>query len=262
MKNKLSVCIVAYDNYKDIETAIKTMEDYTSSKLNKKIYIVDNGVQVSDKDEIEKFNKFIGNYKDIQYINLGDNLGFGKANNRVLDLINSEYHAIVNPDIVFCEDSFSKILNWMDQNQDVGMAIPRLIDVDGKLQNVYRRELTVFDMFNRMILKEFFKKRALKHVMIDKDYSKPFEVPFGQGSFLVIRSELFKKLNGFDDGYFMYCEDADLSKRVNEVSKLMYYPETEVIHKWEKGSHRDMKLFIYHLKSMIYYFKKWGVKFF
>lgn len=262
MENNLSVCIVAYDNYEDIESAIKTIEDFTSRKLNKKIYIVDNGVQVSDENKIEKFKNFIKNYNDVEYINLGDNLGFGKANNSVLGLINSKYHAIVNPDILLCEDSFSKILKWMDQNSDIGMAIPKLIDEDGKRQNVYRRELTVFDMFNRMILKEFFRNRAKKHVMSDMDYSIPFKVPFGQGSFLVIRTQLFKQLNGFDDRFFMYCEDADLCKRVNDVSKLMYYPGTKVVHKWEKGSHKDMTLFKYHLKSMIYYFEKWGVKFF
>lgn len=260
MKNKLSVCIVAYDNYKDIETAIRTMEEYTSSKLNHKIYIVDNGSKVSEKSEIVQFKDFIKYYKNIEYIDLGDNLGFGVANNKVLNNIDSEYHAIVNPDIIFCEDSFSKIVKWMDQNSDIGMAIPQLISEDGNLQNVYRRELTIFDMFNRMFLNEFFKKRAGKHVMNDMDYSKSFEVPFGQGSFLIIRSQLFKELNGFDESYFMYCEDADLCKRVNEVSKLVYYPRTKVIHKWEKGSHKNKKLFLYHIKSMIYYFKKWGFK--
>lgn len=262
MENKLSVCFVAYNNYKDIEKAIKTMEDHTSLKLNKKIYIVDNGVQVSKQSEIDKFKCFIENYEDIDYIDLGENQGFGKANNSVLKIIKSEYHAIVNPDIIFCEDSFSKIVKWMDQNPDIGMVIPQLLSEDGKLQNVYRRELTAFDMFNRMILKELFIKRGRKHTMNDMDYSKPFQVPFGQGSFLVIRSQLFKDLKGFDDRYFMYCEDADLCKRVNEVSKLMYYPGTKVIHKWEKGSHKNKKLLIYHIKSMIFYFNKWGFKLF
>lgn len=58
----------------------------------------------------------------------------------------------------------------------------------------------------------------------------------------------------------MYVEDADLCKRINQVSKLMYFPGTSVIHKWEKGSHKNIKLFSYHLQSLIYYFKKWGIK--
>ena len=60
----------------------------------------------------------------------------------------------------------------------------------------------------------------------------------------------------------MYVEDADLCKRVNQISKLMYYPDTKVIHKWEKGSHKNKTLLKYHIQSMIYYFKKCGWKVF
>ena len=93
-----------------------------------------------------------------------------------------------------------------------------------------------------------------------EDYSKPFQVPFGQGSFLVIKTELFKRINGFDERYFMYMEDADLCKRVNQVSKLMYFPGATVVHKWQRGSHKNKKLFKYHIESMRHYFKKWGYK--
>lgn len=260
MSVKLSACIVAYNNYEDIKAAIASMEKYTSPELSKRIYIVDNGVAVSKPEAVKEFKSFIEKIGDVEYIDAGGNLGFGKGHNQVLPVIDSEYHAIVNPDILFCEDAFSKIVEWMDINSDIGMCIPLLTDEEGNRQEVYRRELTVFDMFNRMFLKGAFKGRAKKHTMQDMDFTKPFEVPFGQGSFLVVRSELFKKLCGFDDRYFMYCEDADLCKRVNQVSKLMYYPGARVIHKWEKGSHGNRTLFNYHMQSMKMYFKKWGWK--
>lgn len=262
MSVKLSVCIVAYNNYKDIKNLLESMEKYTPSTLSKTIYIVDNGSRISDSNEIDDFKNFINNYSDVEYIDALENVGFGKGHNQVLNVLDSEYHAIVNPDIVFCEDTFSKIINWMDVNKEVGMAIPLIVDEKGNRQEVYRRELTVFDMFNRMFLKETFKGRAKKHTMQDMDFEKPFDVPFGQGSFLVIRTELFKNLGGFDDGYFMYCEDADLCKRVNYISKLMFYPGTKVIHKWEKGSHKNKTLLKYHINSTIYYFKKWGWRLF
>ena len=115
-------------------------------------------------------------------------------------------------------------------------------------------------MFVRFFCKGLFPGRIRKHTLQDKDYSKPFQVPFGQGSFLVVKTNLFKELNGFDDNFFMYVEDADLCKRVNQVSKLMYFPGARIIHKWEKGSHGNKILFKYHVQSMKYYFKKWGVK--
>lgn len=262
MTVKLTICIVAYNNYKDIEDALKSIYRYTPSSLTKQIYIVDNGVAISDCKDNEDFKSFINGYEDIVYIDAGENIGFGKGHNRILNIIDSEYHAIVNPDVLLCEDSFSKIVNWMDANKEIGMVIPLIVDEKDNRQEVYRRELTVFDMFNRMFLKEAFKGRAKKHTMQDMNFKKPFNVPFGQGSFLVIRTELFKKLGGFDDNYFMYCEDADLCKRVNCISKLMYFPDTKVIHKWEKGSHKNKTLLKYHLNSTKYYFKKWGWKLF
>lgn len=261
MSIKLSVCIVAYNNYEDIRNAINSMENFTSSNLSKKIYVVDNGSAVSKPWDVENFRLYVDNISDAEYIDAGENLGFGKGHNKVLDIIDSEYHAIVNPDIIFCEDVFSKVINWMDVNNDVGMTIPLITDENGNRQDVYRKELTVFDMFNRMVLKELFKKRAKKHTLQYMDFTKPFQVPFGQGSFLVIRTDLYKELRGFDDNFFMYVEDADLCKRVNKISKLMYYPDARVIHKWEKGSHKNKALLKCHIESMRYYFKKWGWKF-
>ena len=260
MSVKLSICIVAYNNYEDIKAAISSMERYTSAKLTKKLYIVDNGVKVSSPSDVNKFKRYIESKKEIEYIDTGENLGFGKGHNQVLNIIDSEYHAIVNPDILFCEDAFSHILNWMDAHKEVGMVIPDIRDELGNRQQVYREELTIFDMFIRFFCKKLFPRRVRKHTMQDKDYSKPFQVPFGQGSFLVVRSKLFKKLDGFDENFFMYVEDADFCKRVNQVSKLMYFQGAKVIHKWEKGSHGNKILFKYHVRSMWYYFKKWGIK--
>lgn len=260
MSVELSVCIVAYNNYKDIKEAISSMEKYTSHKLSKKVYIVDNGVGISNSEDVADFKFFVSKFRDIEYIDVGENLGFGKGHNKVLDKIDSKYHAIVNPDIVFCQDAFGKILQWMDENKDIGMVIPEIIDEEGKRQLVYRKELTVFDIFVRYFCKGLFPRRIKKHTLQDKDYSLPFQVPFGQGSFLVVRSELFKELKGFDDNFFMYVEDADLCKRVNKVSKFMYFPYARVIHKWEQGSHKNKILFKYHVQSVRYYFKKWGLK--
>ena len=138
--------------------------------------------------------------------------------------------------------------------------IPQILDEKGQRQPVYRKDPTVFDMFIRMFCKNLFPRRIADHTLQKEDYSKPFWVPFGQGSFLVIRTELFKKLGGFDDRFFLYMEDADLCRRVNQESNLMYLPKAVVIHRWEKASHKDLRLFRIHLASMKAYFDKWGWK--
>ena len=180
----------------------------------------------------------------------------------MLDKIESEFHAIVNPDIKIDEDVFSAILSYMRKENNVGMVIPKIIDENREIQAAYREYPTVFDMFLRMFCKSCFKKRQKAHSLQDRDYTQPFEVPFAQGCFLVIRTELFKKLGGFDDRYFMYMEDADLCRRVNALSQVMYYPSVSVIHAWEKGSHKNRRLMWIHIQSMLSYFNKWGWKLF
>ncbi|MEE5988441.1 glycosyltransferase [Ligilactobacillus equi] len=255
----LSICIVAYHNFDDILTAIRTIDTFTTKKISKKVYIVDNGYNNRLKNENEIISE-ITQHEYVEYIGVQENIGFGRANNLVLPKIKSKFHCIMNPDVTFSDDVFSKIIRFLEKHSEVGMVIPNMVDENGNRVPVYRNELTVLDMFIRMFLGKFFKKRQRKHTLQNRDYSKSFEVPFGQGSFLVIRTELFKEISGFDDRYFMYLEDADLCKKVNDVSKLMYFPGATVMHKWQRGSHKSLKLFKYHLKSAISYFNKWGYK--
>ena len=259
MSSKLSVSIVSYHNYDDILKLLKSIEEYTDKSISKRIYIIDNGSSSTEISTVDRFKDDISKYGYVNYIDPKANIGFGKGHNYILGNLDSEYHAIVNPDILLKEDSFSKIINYMDNREDVGMVIPRLVDENGELQKAYREEVTIHDMFIRMFCPKLFPKRMNKVTLQDRNYDKEFQVPFGQGSFLVIKTDLFKRVNGFDDRFFMYMEDADLCKRVNKESKLMYYPGTEIIHKWEKGSHKSRNLFKYHLKSMIKYFIKWGL---
>ena len=256
MPEIISICIVAYHNYDEILDAIESIERYTDKNLSKKIYIVDNDGNADDGS----FKKTLGKYKDICYIDSGANVGFGKGHNMILNELNSKYHAIVNPDILLIEDAFTPIIEFMNSHKKVGMVVPRIVDESGALQEVYRKELTIFDMFIRMFCRELFPKRIANHTLQDKDYTKPFQVPFAQGSFLIVRTELLKELEGFDNRFFMYVEDADLCRRINLVSKLVYFPGATVIHKWKKESHRNKNLFKYHTESMKYYFLKWGVK--
>ena len=148
MPKDISVSIVIYNDYEVAKDAVHSLEQFTSQQLSKSVYVVDNGADVSLKDEQYSFLKYLKQYKDVTYIDAGENLGFGKGHNLVLDQLDSRYHVIMNPDILFCEDALGKIVNWMDDNPDVGMVIPCITDTDGNRQAVYRKELTVFDMFS------------------------------------------------------------------------------------------------------------------
>ncbi len=246
----LSISIVAYNNEEDVLAVVRSVEEHTPSFVSKDIYVIDNGTKKNGLSEA------LSGFSDVTYIHTGKNLGFGAGHNRVLELLDSKYHAIVNPDILLKKDAFTPLMDFMEK-EGCGMAVPKILNDDGKLQAAYRLEPTPFDMFIRMFVKHGFKARKDKHIMRDMDYSKPFRVPFAQGCFLLIKTELFKELKGFDERFFLYMEDADLCKRVNSVDRLMYCPYVSVIHRWEKGSHKSLRLFSLHVSSMIKYFRKW-----
>ncbi|MCR4843266.1 MAG: glycosyltransferase family 2 protein [Eubacterium sp.] len=252
----MTLSIVAYGKQKDVINCIRSIKQFVPEGVVSKIYVIDNAAS-EHPGRAEGFRGALERLEGVYYVNPGKNLGFGAGHNYVLGELDSEYHAIVNPDITLTGDALSAIKAYMDENPDVGMVIPRITDEDGELLKVYRRNPTPWDMFIRMFVPVGFKKRKAYHTMGEMDYSRPFRVPFGQGSFLVIRTELYRRLGGFDPRFFLYMEDADLCRRVNEVSKLMYFPGASVVHRWERGSHKSLRLFTEHVKSMIKYFRKW-----
>lgn len=254
----LTFSIVAYKNYVQIINAVNTINKFTNN-FSKEIVVVDNTEKENRKNYFKEIQE-LTNLDDVILVVNNSNLGFGKANNIALEKAQGTFFVICNPDILLIENSFDKILPYMKKNTSVGAVIPKLIDKNHKIEPVYRRELTPYDVFIRYFHPfNTFSKRRAYHTMQDMDFTKPFQVPFGQGSFLVVRTSLMKQLNGFDERYFMYVEDADLCKRINQVSLLEYFPYTSVVHLWEKGSHRNFKLMKWHIQAMIKYFNKWGL---
>ena len=249
---ELSVTIVAYENKQDVLQAVKSIEECTIS-TSKHIYIVDNSVpSIFEKEDFSA-------YPDVEVMAMPMNLGFGHGHNQVLPKLNSNFHAIVNPDIILKEDSFPILINFLKEH-NASIVAPKLITPNGEMQKAYRHYPTVIDMFLRMFVKKGFEKRKNYHTLDYMDYTKAFQVPFIQGSFLVMKTEIFKELNGFDERFFMYMEDADLCRRANAIAPVYYCPDTCVIHKWEKGSHKSKTLFMHHISSMCKYFLKWGFK--
>lgn len=251
----LSLSIVSYNNKQAIEECLDSLYKTLSSTLSMQVFIVNNS-QTERCDDLEE-------RYPVKVIQMPQNEGFGKGHNAVLPFIDSQYHAIVNPDIIFTSDVFSTFINHLKVSPNIGCAAPLMFSGDGTPQDVYRRELTVLDLLVRYtpnFLKKIptIRKRFDKHLMKDVPKDKPFECEFIQGSFLVLPTSLFKSINGFDKRYFMYVEDADLCKRIRQTQKVVCFPDCKVIHKWEKASHKNLKLCKIHFASLVKYFCKWG----
>lgn len=260
---RVTVSVVLYRDYESPLRMVEGLFRLTDPLLPVRVYAVDNSEAGSAGLERERdaFVERASSLGDFEYVDACGNLGFGRANNLALGMADSDYHAFVNPDVLFVEDALSALAAFMDGRPEAGMAIPRMLGEDGGIQLVYRQEVTVLDALNRTLLGNRLRRRDRWHTMADADYERPFRVPFGQGSFLFGRTALLKDLGGFDDRFFMYLEDADLCRRVNEASELWYCPDATVVHRWERGSHKSARLMRAHLASYAAYFRKWGLKF-
>jgi GT2 family glycosyltransferase len=95
--------------------------------------------------------------------------------------------------------------------------------------------------------------------MEDIGYDHAYDVPFVSGAFMCCRTSVLKRIGGFDEGYFLYFEDADLSRRIQQAGwRTVYCPDALVTHQWQRATHRSyvhMRLFVV---SAIKYFNKWG----
>ena len=151
----------------------------------------------------------------------------------------------------------------MENNPDVGLVMPKVLYPDGTLQYLCKLLPTPLDLFGRRFLnfgpfRKIIEKRNEVYELRFTGYDKIMEVPYLSGCFMFIRTEVLKKVGLFDERFFMYLEDTDLSRRIHRVSKTIYYPEVSIYHEYGKGSYKNPKLLKYHLDSTFKYFNKHG----
>lgn len=258
-KIKVSVAIVFYNpNFEDVKRILDNIERLSSiDYLDFTFYLIDNA------SPIRKLESFLPTNlsKNVHYKSLKENMGFGSGNNSVLNEIQSDFHIIMNPDVEIKDvEGFIQAIKFMESHKDVVLLSPMVKNKsNGKIQLLNRREPTVFDLFIRFMGPNFFSKRQANFVKEKTGYDHIQIDENATGSFMIVRTKAFKKVNGFDNKFFMYFEDTDLTKRLSEKGKVLFYPYLTVIHGWKRENH-TIKGLIPMIKSMIMYFNKWGWK--
>lgn len=200
--------------------------------------------------------------KRVVHLHDGKNIGFGAGHNRAFKYISmeSDYHVVINPDIVFKPDVIHRLISDMATDLSIGAIMPKIVYPDGSPQHLCKLVPTPIDLILRRFVPIPFVQNKInrRYELHDLPQNMTIDVPIISGCFFIARSELFQNLNGFDERYFMYMEDVDLMRRIGKYSRVVYQPEVSVIHGYAKGSYRNKKLFLYHLKSAMLYFNKWG----
>lgn len=249
----ITASIVTYHNNKeDLNKVISSFFNYTNKS---KLLIIDN----SSDNSIKKLCKD----SRIKYFYNNKNLGFGKAHNIGIEeaiKLNSKYHIILNPDIYFNVGVLEKLEAFMNKNEDVGFVLPKVMYPNNEIQYLTKLLPSPLELFVRRFIKnnKIKNKIDMRYELRFADFNRQIEAPYLSGCFMFCRTEILKKVNGFDDRFFMYMEDVDLSRRINQLSRTIYNPEVIIYHKFDKGSHKSSKLLYYHIISTFKYFNKWG----
>ena len=248
----VTASIVTYKTRKEILS--KAIESFLKAS-NGRLYVIDN----SPDDDARK----LCNYSQVEYIKTTTNLGYGRAHNLALKKVlqSSEYHLILNPDVYFEPDAVSKLTSFLDENERVGLVMPKVLYPDGRLQPLCK----LLPVPHHLLARRFMNKMKYIYEHINQEYEMAFtgydhvtEVPFLSGCFMLVRTEALKKVGLFDERFFMYFEDTDLSRRINTHYQTLYYPDVEIFHYHERGHYKEQRLLWCGMKSAVKYFNKWG----
>jgi len=173
---------------------------------------------------------------------------------------NASFHVVLNPDIYFDNGLIERLSEYMQANSDVGHIMPKVLYPDGEIQHLTKLVPSPFDLiFRRFVpLKKWKEKRNHKYELRFSDYDKIANVPYLSGCFMFLKTKALQDVGMFDERFFMYPEDIDLTRRIHSKYKTIYYPEVSIVHEHEKASFKSFKMMKIHMWNMIKYFNKWG----
>ncbi|HVA98512.1 MAG TPA: glycosyltransferase family 2 protein, partial [Bacteroidia bacterium] len=225
---KLSIIIVNYNVQHFLEQCLYSVRKAVSG-IETEIFVVDNNsVDGSLAMLKEKFSEVIR-------IENKENTGFSKANNQAIRQATGEYILLLNPDTVVEEDTFQKIIAFMDKHQEAGGLGVKMLDGKGNFLAESKRGLpTPWVAFYKIFgLSKLFpkSKKFGKYHLGFLDNDKTNEVDVLSGAFMFLRKKVLDTIGLLDEAFFMYGEDIDISYRITLAGyKNYYFPETRIIH--------------------------------
>jgi GT2 family glycosyltransferase len=198
----------------------------------------------------------------ISYYHPGSNLGYGRAHNLALRAARgrARYNLVMNTDITYSPEVVTRLQEFMDARPRAGLAGPQVRYPDGSLQHVCRLLPTPANMFLRRFLpgSSWTERADARYELRWWDHKTVANIPYFQGSFIMLRTELCNTLGGFDERFFLYGEDIDLTRRINQVAETLYVPDVHITHEYRRYSNRSLLGTWYGIQNNCRYFNKWG----
>jgi GT2 family glycosyltransferase len=234
----------------------KVIKSIAEAGVCKRLYVIDNFNEASVFD----FSRF----DFIEYINPSSNLGYGAGHNVALRKVisSSSFHFVINPDISFEGDVLERMIERMNLDESIGQLMPKVVYPNGEIQYLCKLLPSPMDLlFRRFLvgpLKYIAVKNNYKYELRFTGYVNEMNVPYLSGCFMLFRVSALNQVGLFDERFFMYPEDIDITRRMHARFKTIFFPEVSVIHHHAKASYKNRKMLFVHIVNMIRYFNKWG----
>lgn len=216
------------------------------------VFLIDNS-----PSEQPEFNSL-----EVTYIFNNKNIGYGAAHNIAIRKTIEQavsYHLVVNPDIAFDPEILAEIDEYMNNNSEIGLLMPKILYPTGEIQYLCKLIPTPSDLiFRRFLPAKWTRKRTQKFELRASGYNQIMDVPYLSGCFMFLRTAAIREVGMFDERFFMYPEDIDLSRRIHRKFRTIFYPQVTVVHHHVQASYSSNKMLFIHILNLIRYFNKWG----
>ncbi|WP_416443924.1 glycosyltransferase family 2 protein [Leeuwenhoekiella sp. A16] len=242
---RLSIIILNYNVRYYLELCLQSVFKAVND-IDAEIIVVDNASSDASSAMIKE------RFPQVKFIQNAKNIGFSKGNNLGVKHASGDYICILNPDTVLPEDCFKKVLAFIEEHKNPGAVGIKLIDGSGNFLPESKRNLPV----PRVALDKIIGKKENYYVNA-LGQNETGEVPVLVGAFMVMQKSVFDKLKGFDEDYFMYGEDIDLSYRLQKAGYVNYYlGNVTAIHFKGESTRRNKEYARQFYGAMLIFYKK------
>jgi GT2 family glycosyltransferase len=269
---RLSVSIVLYNS--PIELLLRTLDSLAQSVAHASrfrsipridVHIIDNSQEVGIRDEAQSAlaSCSAGELLNLHYIESCENHGFGAGHNKVLDSLDSTYHLILNPDAELGEETVEAGVACMLDEPGTVLLSPQVWSDDGHQEFLCKRYPSVLVLLLRAFAPRFvrriFRRRLHHYEMRDACAGDlPSDVLLASGCFMLVSTAALQEVGGFDERYFLYFEDFDLSLKLGGKGRKVYNPSMKIVHHGGYAARKGMlhvKLFV---RSGVQFFRSHG----
>jgi GT2 family glycosyltransferase len=194
-------------------------------------------------------------------IRTGMNTGYGRGHNIAIrdSVRRHRFHLVSNPDIHLGPLVLPTLTREMERRPDVGLMMPEIVGTDGVRHYMCKRSPSPLDFTPKpLVPKKLREARRAYFEMRDQSYDREMDVECLSGCFMFFRSTVLQSLDGFDEQFFMYMEDFDLSRRARRIARNVYYPHVRVVHEHRRAHRHSIRLLRSFGVSLFKFFNRWG----